>query len=50
MTNEEEGGGVGKKSANNNDEQKRKNFREKEGEKHVQYSSGTDRKCSHSAR
>lgn len=33
-----------KKGANNNDEQKRKNFRETEGEKHVQYSSGTDRK------
>lgn len=33
-----------KKSANNNDEQKRKNDRETEGKKHVQYSSGADRK------
>lgn len=33
-----------KKKPNNNDEQKRKNNNETEGEKHVQYSSGTDRK------
>lgn len=33
-----------KKRANNNDEQKRKNDRETEGEKHVQYSSDADRK------
>lgn len=33
-----------KKKANNNDEQKRKNNSEKEGEKHVQCSSGTDSK------
>lgn len=45
MTNEEEEDGVQKKKKpNNNDEQKRKNNNETEGEKHVQYSSGTDRK------
>lgn len=47
MTNEEEDGVQEKKrggGANNNDEQRRKNNSEKEGEKHVQYSSGTDRK------